>query len=335
MASSINLCSTRIVRSVIRAILQRASLHQIDRDRSGPRLKSGAGRVELWQFFPSCVNSASWRERAKASGSLSGLSLHMPDLIRLPKVPRYSTKPKPIWALLVILISVPQTVGFAAAAPVSATKATTPAAASLPSQSTSPQLISEIAMKVAPLLAAGIRLRSVALGCQPPAGAWLNQVAPGIARLTSRGFVVELRAGDRTLACSATLDAQRQILVATHDIPQGQALSSADFELRWVDAFSGSMDALNVLPAHGPFLAASAIRAGDPLLTIQLTRPLAIRPGDLVTVMVKNGPVTVRTELEARSSAAVGDSVSVVNPDTGLPLTVTVTGERTAELVMQ
>jgi hypothetical protein len=39
--------------------------------------------------------------------------------------------------------------------------------------------------------------------------------------------------------------------------------------------------------------------------------------------------------LEARSSAAVGDSVSVVNPDTGLPLMVTATGDRTAELVMQ
>jgi flagella basal body P-ring formation protein FlgA len=248
---------------------------------------------------------------------------------------RYSPKPKLIWGLLVILVGVSRTLGFAAAAPASATKATTPAAANLPSHSSSQQLISEIAMKVAPLLAAGIRLHSVALGCQPPAAALLNQVAPGIARLNSRGFVVELRAGDRTLACSATLDAQRQILVATHDIPQGQALSSADFELRWVDAFGGSMNALNVLPAHGPFLAATAIRAGDPLLTIQLTRPLAIRSGDLVTVLVKNGPVTVRTQLEARSSAAVGDSVSVVNPDTGLPLTVTATGERTAELVMQ
>jgi flagella basal body P-ring formation protein FlgA len=295
MALSTNLCSKCIVRSIIRAILQRASLHPVNRDRSRPRLKSSASLVEL----------------------------------------RYSPKPRLIWVLLVILVGVSQNVGFAAAAPASATKATTPAAANLPSHSSSQQLISEIAIKVAPLLAAGIRLRSVALGCQPPAGALLNQVAPGIARLTSRGFVVEFLAGDRTIACSATLDAQRQILVARQDIPQGQALSSADFELSWVDAFGGSMDALNVLPADGPFLAATAIRAGDPLLTIELTRPLAIRPGDLVTVLVKNGPVTVRTELEARSSAAVGDSVSVVNPDTGLPLTVTATGVRTAELVMQ
>jgi flagella basal body P-ring formation protein FlgA len=295
MALSTDLCSTRIVRSVVRVIQQRTSLHPVNRDRSRPRRRSSASLAEL----------------------------------------QYGLKPKLTWVLLVILVSVSRIVGFAAAAQASATKTTTPVAANLSSHSTSQQLISEIAMKVAPLLVAGVRLRSVALGCQPPAGAKLTEVAPGIARIISRGFVVELRAGDRTLACSASLDAQRQILVATHDIAQDQALSSEDFELRWVDAFGGSIDALSALPTHGPFLAATAIRTGDPLLTIQLTRPLAIRPGDLVTVLVKNGPVTVRTQLEARSSAAVGDSVSVVNPDTGLPLTVTATGERTAELVMQ
>ncbi|MBV8055630.1 MAG: flagellar basal body P-ring formation protein FlgA [Deltaproteobacteria bacterium] len=144
-----------------------------------------------------------------------------------------------------------------------------------------------------------------------------------------------MRTTDRTLACSATLDAQRKILVAAHEIAQGQALSPADFESRWTDAFGGSMDMLSSLPAHGPFLAANAIHAGDPLLAIQLTRPLAIHSGDLVMVVVKNGPVTVRAQLEARSAAAVGDSASVINPETGLPVTVTVTGEKTAELVMQ
>jgi flagella basal body P-ring formation protein FlgA len=336
MASSTNLCLTRIVHGAIRVILQRTSLHHINGDSSSSRLKSSASLAEHWRFFPSCMNSPSGRQTKDASETSSALLSRVSEIIRLVTVPRYDLKPKLMRVLVLILIGALRTTGFASAAPLSATKATTPAAAAnLPSLSTSQQLVSEIAVKVAPLLAAGVRLRSVALGCQPPAGALLNQVAPGITRLNSRGFVVELRAGDRTLACSASLDAQRQILVAAHDIAQGQALSSADLELRWIDAFGGSMDALSALPAHGPFLAATAIRAGDPLLTIQLTRPLAIRPGDLVIVLVKNGPVTVRTQLEARSSAAVGDSVSVVNPDTGLPLTVTATGERTAELVMQ
>jgi flagella basal body P-ring formation protein FlgA len=212
----------------------------------------------------------------------------------------------------------------------------TMSATKLPSPSSaSTALVAEIAVKLSPLLPEGVRLDNVTLGCQPPDDAVLTQVAPGITRLNSSGFVVELRTGDRTLACSATLNAQRQILVAAHDIAQGQTLSAADFGSRWIDAFGGSMDALSSLPLHGPFLASTAIRTGDPLLAIQLSRPLAVRAGDLVTVVVKNGPVTVRTQLEARSSASVGDSASVVNPETGLPVTVRVTGEKAAELEMQ
>jgi flagella basal body P-ring formation protein FlgA len=244
-------------------------------------------------------------------------------------------KPRTIHALISFLGGALIAAGTAPAAPPPSITAASTAATGQPSLSASPELVAEIAQKVSPLLADGVRLRSVALGCQPPAGARLDQVAPGLARLNSRGFVVEMRSDGRTLACSATLDAQRQILVAVHEIAQGEALSPADFELRWTDAFGGSMDAINSLPPRGPFLAANAIHAGDPLLAIELARPLAVHPGDFVMVVVKNGPVTVRTQLEARSAAAVGDSVAVINPETGLPVTVTITGEKSAEMLMQ
>ena len=210
-----------------------------------------------------------------------------------------------------------------------------PAAISGQAGSDSPELIQQIETQIAPLLPEGVRLRDVALGCEAPANAQLSQVAPGVSRLNSRGFVVELRDGERTLACSATLEAERRILVANHDIAQGQALGTGDFELRWIPAFGSSSDALSSLPSTGPLIAATAMRAGDALSPFQITRPLAIRPGDLVTVVVKNGPVTVRTQLESRSSASVGDSASLINPETGLPVTVTVTGAKSAELVMQ
>jgi flagella basal body P-ring formation protein FlgA len=316
------------------AILPRSQIHQTNHD---TRLwfKSCASLVELWRF-------ARWRENSPHAGptaasvTSSAFLLRALVFIRPAPAPRYRLKLKLVCVLLMFLAATSGTAECAAAVPLAAAKAAAPAAAAdSPTPATSQQLVSEIAAKAARLLADGVRLRSVALGCQPPAGASLDQVAPGISRLTSRGFVIEMRAGGRIFACSATVDAQRQVLAAAHDIAQGQALSSADFELRWVDAFAGSADALSTLPAHGPFLAATAIRAGEPLLPIQLARPLAIRPGDLVTVLVKNGSVTVRTQLEARSAAAVGDNVSVINPDTGLPLTVTATGERTAELVVQ
>jgi flagella basal body P-ring formation protein FlgA len=203
------------------------------------------------------------------------------------------------------------------------------------SSSAASDLMSEVAAQLAPLLPDGVDLKGINLGCTPPAGAVLKAVAPGIARLASRGFVVEFQAGDRTLACGATADAQRQVLIAAHTIAQGDNLSEADFQPHWTDAFVGSIGALNALPGPGPFVAATAIRAGDPILQAQLARPEAVHPGDLVSVIVKNGPVTVRAQLEARSAAAVGETTSVVNPESGMPVTVTVTGEKTAELVLQ
>ncbi|HJU10562.1 MAG TPA: hypothetical protein VJ728_06785, partial [Candidatus Binataceae bacterium] len=91
-----------------------------------------------------------------------------------------------------------------------------PAAISGQAGSDSPELIQQIETQIAPLLPEGVRLRDVALGCEAPANAQLSQVAPGVSRLNSRGFVVELRDGERTLACSATLEAERRILVANH-----------------------------------------------------------------------------------------------------------------------
>jgi flagella basal body P-ring formation protein FlgA len=335
MASSTSMYSTHIMLGALRVILQPFSWHSTNDADRNQGLKF-ARLKESSRLSSACMNLLP-RDMGQQEGCAPSDTLFrcIPQFAQLATVPRDGVKSKLTRMLLLFFGGALITVSFASAASLPAT--TTPrAATNQPSHSpASPPIVADIALKVTPLLADGVRLRRVALGCQPPAGAAVDQVAPGITRLNSRGFVVELRAGDQTLACSATVDAQRQILVATHDILQDQALSLADFELRWTDAFGGSMEALSSLPAHGPFLAATAIRAGDPLLAIQLTRPLAIRPGDLVTVLVKNGSVTVRTQLEARSSAAVGDSASVVNPETGLPLTVTVTGERTAELVMQ
>jgi flagella basal body P-ring formation protein FlgA len=66
----------------------------------------------------------------------------------------------------------------------------------------------------------------------------------------------------------------------------------------------------------------------------QLARQVAVRPGDLVTVVVHNGPVTLRTQLESRSTATIGERATLMNPDAGGSVTVNVTGQKSAELVM-
>lgn len=209
------------------------------------------------------------------------------------------------------------------------------AAAAEPPQTVSPDLASQIAARVAPLLPEGVRLKAVSLQFTPPADSTLESVAPGVTKLQSRTFMVELRAPGHTLAFSAAVDAERQVITASHEIAAGEPVTDKDVETRWVEAFGAAPGALSELPAGVPYVAAGPLSAGRPLYLSSLTRALAVRPGDLVSVSVKNGTVTLRTQLEARSAGAIGESAMMVNLASGALVTVTVTGPKAAELVMQ
>jgi len=220
----------------------------------------------------------------------------------------------------------------------------TPAASAQPTASAKPEssqapesdeIAKEIQVDLARIVPIDMRIEGVTLGCKPPAGATLKTVAPGITILTSRSFMVELQSGDRTVFCSAALNASRQLMTATHDLDADSPVSEADFASNWVDAFSTAPGALASFPSHGPYVSATSIRAGQQLYQNSLKRPIAVHPGDLVTVLVKNGPITVRTQLQAQTQAAVGDSATMINQGSGMPVSVTVTGPKTAELVIQ
>ena len=196
-------------------------------------------------------------------------------------------------------------------------------------------LVAQVARQAKARMPAGARIDAIDLGCKPPPGAALKSVAPGVSVLASRGFVVELVAKGRTIVCSATVQAKRSVLAASHDIAPNQPVSGADFATAWVDAFSGAPGALSDFPSDGAYVAVTSIRAGMPLYRTELARPLAVHPGDMVTVLVRNGPVLVRTMLEARQAASIGETASMVNPSSGATVNATVTGVRTAEMVLQ
>jgi flagella basal body P-ring formation protein FlgA len=209
-----------------------------------------------------------------------------------------------------------------------------PAPGSSPVPAT-PDYPAQVTSAITPLLPEGMRADGVTLGCKLPADATIKAVAPGFTRIESRGFMVEFVSGQRTIYCSATLNAERQMLVTAHDIQSGDAVSASDFKPQWVDAFSSATGSLDAFPSRGPYAATAFIRAGEPLYQNQIARPIAVRAGDLVTVIVKNGPITVRALLQSQSSVAVGETATVVNPTSGIPLMVTVTGPKMAELVLQ
>jgi flagella basal body P-ring formation protein FlgA len=196
-------------------------------------------------------------------------------------------------------------------------------------------LESQIQAQLPAIVPQGMRVDRVTLGCKPAAHAILRTIAPGFARLSSRSFMVELQDDNRSVYCPASMDASRQVLVAIRDIQPSETITAEDFQLQWIDAFSGAVSALPAFPNEGPYASATVIPAGQPLYQNAITRPIAVHSGEMVTVMVKNGPVQLRAQLQAQSQGAVGDSVTLINPASGTPVMVTVTGPHSAELVLQ
>lgn len=228
-----------------------------------------------------------------------------------------------------------QTIGGAANAASAAPLAVPGASAGADPQATDvTDLTAQIQAQVSARIPDGMRVDHVTLGCKPSAHASLKTVAPGFPRVTSRAFMVELEQGDHAAFCSVTMDASRQVLTAMQDIQAGATVSEADFRPQWVDAFGTATGAVLTFPAGGPYVSSTALRAGQALYQSLLTRPLAVRPGELVTVLVKNGPVTLHAQLLARSQASIGDTITVINPSTETPVMVTLTGPQTAELVL-
>jgi flagella basal body P-ring formation protein FlgA len=213
--------------------------------------------------------------------------------------------------------------------------AAVPAGLSAPDPSTAKTLEAQIAQRAASLVAPEVQIRSVKLGCAVAAGTRLKTVAPGITRLNARVFMVELELDHRPRLCGASLDAQRQVMVATHALGAGQPVTAQDFAPGWVDAFTGAPGAASSFDFSSAMVTTTSIGAGQPLYPTQLAKPAAVHPGDMVSVVVKNGAITVKTELESRSSASIGDSATMLNPETGTTVQVHVTGVRTAEMVIQ
>ncbi len=196
-------------------------------------------------------------------------------------------------------------------------------------------LAAQIADRIASLLPAGDRLDGVTLECDPPADATLREVAPGIAQLQTSSFLVVFEHDHATQACGVSLRAARQVLAAVHDIAPGEVVSDTDFRLQWIDAFAGAPGYLVALPLSSGLVAASAIRAGQALVASQLTHPSMIHPGDLVMVTVTDGPVSLHAQLRSNTKAALGDAITLINPDSGQPVAVTVTGPKTASMELQ
>ncbi len=191
-------------------------------------------------------------------------------------------------------------------------------------------LAAQIEERLAPLLPDGLRLTAVTLACKPPPGSMIKQVAPGISRLSSPAFTVELSTSGGTLICSAQAHVERRALVAARDLGAGQEVSANDFRTGWVDAFAAPPDLVAALDSNVTLIA--PVRQGEPVSASMLRKTVMVKQGEMVSVTVTNGGVSLRTHLKAGSDGAIGEYVTMENPTSGKLVTAQVTGRDAAHI---
>jgi flagella basal body P-ring formation protein FlgA len=122
----------------------------------------------------------------------------------------------------------------------------------------------------------------------------------GIGRIIVRGA-----AGDASSA------GNREILTYAHDINAGQIVQPTD--LVWAKAAAAPADAPASVDAVVGLAACRPLREGDPVRARDVTAPMVIKAGDAVTVTYADQGVTLTLQAKAMASAAVGDTVNVLN----------------------
>lgn len=116
----------------------------------------------------------------------------------------------------------------------------------------------------------------------------------------------------------------------TRDMAMGETISSQD-----LGSLEFPADRLNTALITSPTglvgqAARRLVRAGTPLFTYDVTKPLAVRKGDVVTVTFELPGIQLSTQGQALNNAGKGDTVSILNSTSRRTIEASVTGPGTA-----
>lgn len=121
----------------------------------------------------------------------------------------------------------------------------------------------------------------------------------------------------RTAYTSWKVQSWREQPVLTRDVRAGEVIEANMVELRRAPIDAGlastALDAIQVLGAA----ATRPLQAGKPLLAGDLVRPIVIKKGDALILVVNCGAVRVRTPATAAQAGAVGDRIKVTVQQSG------------------
>ncbi len=128
---------------------------------------------------------------------------------------------------------------------------------------------------------------------------------------------IEVRTGGRPprrYAVSAELSIEAPVLVAARDLDRGARLRPGDLRLETRKLPPGKAVLHDPERARGLVLR-RPVRAGEPVLARQVTRPAAVEAGQPVRALFRRGAVTLELDTVARTRGDVGALVRVVGID--------------------
>ncbi len=128
---------------------------------------------------------------------------------------------------------------------------------------------------------------------------------------------IEVKAGrrpPRRYAVSADLSIEAPVLVAARNLDRGARLRPGDLRLETRKLPPGKAVLDDPQQARGLVLR-RPVRAGEPVLARQVTRPAAVEAGQPVRALFRRGAVTLELDTVARTRGDVGALVRVVGID--------------------
>lgn len=133
-----------------------------------------------------------------------------------------------------------------------------------------------------------------------------------------------VRPGEGPAASAVVRRGEVQALAYARSLATGEEIRAED--LVWTRAVATPADALRDADAAIGMIARRPLREGALVSARDVSAPVVIQAGDLVTVTYQNGGVSLALQVKALGAGAVGEMISLQNPSSRKIIQAVVTG---------
>jgi len=135
----------------------------------------------------------------------------------------------------------------------------------------------------------------------------------------------------RTVVAGYRITTYVHTAVAARDLAPGAVLAQDDLALARVA--SNGRPAVGIDALLGRKLSSATVK-GAPLYVEQTVPDTVVKPGQAAILIVRDGNVALTADVVARTGGAIGDTVTVFNPQTQKAIAAVVTGKNRVELIL-